>query len=258
MAGKRGWGFGFDTFYRLNDDQDVNEEMFLSNYEAPRGVLEYRHYFGEEVKKEPVFSYLNLPTYRRYKLNLKASTRERINYERVTMLPDMMLTYTANNFEGSVQAGRVAEESSAISLDRGNVKGDLSYPFSFGLTPRLTLDASFYGNGTHWLKGLGVVSFSKNINNAVAGEVEYSHFIENRGQSPFNYEKYRFNPQDKIGIRFLFAFASGRLMFNSSYIVPELKPQEIDYTAGLTLHCFNIDLTYRAMRQEFILGFSLN
>ena len=262
-AGRRGVGVGFNVNYLMSEDQESEGDIFLSMAEGPRGGLEYRHDFGREIKSDPSISALPAMSYKQFGFNAKLSVRERVNYERVSMSPDVSLILrkarvSNGEIEGSASVSNIAEESSGVSISRANVASTFSYPVTEDITPRVALDTSLYGNGAHWLKLQGFIDYSKKISDSLASQLEYSHYFENHGQSPFNYERYRFNSSDKLGFNLLSNLPEGRFIFSCLYDLPKLEPQDIDYTLGVTIHCFNLDLTYRAMRQEFMLGFSLN
>jgi LPS-assembly protein len=262
-AGRKGIGVGFNVNYIMSEDRESEGDIFLSMAEGPRGGLEYRQNFGKEINENSTLTGLSFNPYKQFEFDARLWVRERINYERVSLLPDLSLIMRKAQFsggwvEGSVSIGNVAEESSNVFLIRENIYANYSYPLTENITPGLAADASLYGSIAHWFKLQGIIDYSKKLNENLESQIEYSHYFENRGQSPFNYERYRFNSRDKIGLQLLSKLLGGRFIFNCSYILPALEPLDIDYTIGKTLHCFNIDLTYRAMRQEFTLGFSLN
>jgi len=263
FAARRGIGAGFNTTYIINSDQEIDEDIFMSMAEGPRGGLEYKNSFGKEITESSEIPGLPSNTYKQFEWDVRLKARERINYERVSMLPDVsLLLKKAKLKEGELVAsasiGNVAEESSNISVVRENVNGTFSCPIALGVTPRLMIDASLYGSIAHWLKLQGIIDYSKKINDNLETQLEYSHYFESRGQSPFNYERYKFNGNDKIGFGLLANIPDGKFVFNCVYILPQIEPLDIDYTIGRTIHCFSVDLTYRATRQEFTLGLSLN
>jgi hypothetical protein len=43
----------------------------------------------------------------------------------------------------------------------------------------------------------------------------------------------------------------------AAYFVDDLSPEDIDCSLFFKLHCYNLVTTYRSLRKEFTLGFSL-
>ncbi|HTY12561.1 MAG TPA: hypothetical protein VMD02_00070 [Candidatus Omnitrophota bacterium] len=262
-AARKGVGGGFSLQYQIDEDRESDAGISLNGGEAPSGLLEYRRSFGREIREKHDLLLLPEEIYKQFYVDLKLTRRERINYERVSKTPEIVLGMRRTNLldgwlEWSATSGSVAEESSGKNLARTNVSATASYPINDGLSAGLDCDATLYGNLTDWAKLMGRLDYANNLGDAVAYDLGYSHYLINHGQGAFNYELYRFNASDKIGLSVYNTSFAGRYVFSCSYTLPDLAPQDIDYTAGLTVHCFNVDLTYRAMRGEFVLGFSLN
>ncbi|KAF0135300.1 MAG: hypothetical protein FD145_126 [Candidatus Saganbacteria bacterium] len=255
-AVRKGTGGMFNILYRLDNNKEYCGEIFISNYESLRGWLEYRNYFGQEIDQKTV--YFDVPKQKKYELDVKISSRERINFERVSMLPNIKISgKKIGAMEGSLELGNIDEETTKNTHYRFNFLGKLAYVFYDDFYPSLDADLSFYGNSTHWLKTIGILAYRKSFDETLNGELKFSHFFSNLGQSPFNYEKYRFVSKDKVGLMLKKKSFFSNFAFNCEYSVSDFIPQEIDYTAGLSFHCFDVDLTYKVMRQEFVLGFSL-
>ena len=262
-AANKGVGGEFSLQHQIDEDRENDANISLNAAEAPSGGIEYRESFGREIRERHDLAMLPVEVYKQFYFDLNLTGRERINYERVSKTPEITLgmrrtTLLDGWLEYSAAVGSIAEESSGKSLSRENVNATVWYPIFDGFSTDLNFDASLYGDMTSWLKILGGIDYANRLNNILAYDIGYSHYFKNRGQSAFNYEKYRFNSMDKIGLSIYSTSSAGRYMFSCSYILPDLEPQDIDYTAGLMVHCFNVDLTYRAMRGEFVLGFSLN
>ncbi|MFA4966599.1 MAG: hypothetical protein WC624_00045 [Candidatus Margulisiibacteriota bacterium] len=259
----RGIGGGFKLNYLIDEDRETDADIYLSGSEGPRWGIGYLNSFGEEIKQEQEPSILSISSYKKYEFSARLSSRERINYERVSQLPDLIvrlrnIPFMKGGIEGSVSAGQIAEESSSTSLNRENVYLKTKQTLFDGISVGGISDSSLYGNGTHWVKLIGSLGYERKLSPSLDSLINYSHYFANRGQSPFNYEKYRFDARDTIGLSLKSNSENGKFIFSCSYFLPDLSPQDIDYTAGVKIHCFSVDLTYRAMRQEVTFGFSLN
>jgi hypothetical protein len=258
----KGTGIGFSADYQIDEDQNAQADLALNGAEGPRTGTEYTRQFGPAVKSRSV-SLLSGSNTKQYLFDLRLFSRERINYERVSMLPDVAFRlrgaeFLAGDLEGSLSAGSIGEESSGLHTDRENIYANLSYPFAGEFTVSGAVDASRYGDNSHWVKVPGNLGYTKKINDSLTASANYFHYFINRGRSPFAYENYRFFGNDQVGLGLISKTEYAKLAFSCSYLLPDLAPQDIDYTVGMMVHCFEVDVTYRAMRQEFILGMSLN
>lgn len=262
-SANRGFGFGFLTNYLIDQDQRLEQDIFVDGGVGPRMGMEYSRQFGPSLKDNKNISLIPDLDTKQYQLDTRFLSRERINYEEVSMCPDIAfsfrsLEFLAGKLDGSVSAGQIGEQSSGLWTGRENLSANLSYPFAGDFTLSGAVDASYYGNGVEWVKVPGNIGYTKKINSVLTSRLNYFHYFEDYGQSPFNYENYRFFGNDQIGFGLTSKTEYLNLTFNCSYLLPDLAPQDIDYTMGMLLHCFEVNVTYRATRQEFILGMSLN
>ncbi len=266
---KKAAGAGFDSKYTINPQNDGNITLFDYAKDPATIVLKHNYDFGPDIDggKSFTFSLFKLPTIKQYELSTTISVNERINYERVSMIPMLNLSLKKGNFqrfdfEGGIGAGFVTEESSGKGLGRalGNLK--ISIPVYEGaigkLTPGLNNEATLYGNGTHWLKMIGSLELDKIWSDNFSTGVGFNHFILNKGASPYNYENYRLVNNDQINAGFMAGFGTSKYGVNAVYNLPNMDPQDIDYILKAGIHCFSLIINYRATRREFNLGFGIN
>lgn len=268
-AEKKGVGFGLDSKYALNDQNSGVFKIFGFVKDPVTSILNHKYYFGPmaQEKKQFEFRLFELPKIKQYELSTIVSLNDRINYERVSMLPLIKLSANKTNFqniaiEGHIGGGFVTEESTGIGL--GRASGGLNFSMTlfdgqFGkLSPILNNEAIFYGSGTHWIKTIGGLQLENLWSDNFSSRVGFTHFILNRGASPYNYENYRIVTNDQISAGFLAGTQTGKFGMNVVYNLPNMEPQEFDYIVRAGIHCFSLIINYRVMRKEFDFGFAVN
>lgn len=271
-ASKKGIGLGFEGNYVANDANEGTVRLETLGSDGFSGGVAHTYYFGEDVPRERLrqllYEVLQVPPRKKYDLTTEISYRELNNYERVTLLPQVTLRYIDVpfkfiNFNPKVElsAANISEESSGISLIKTNLKSSFDYlhPLSGDSDLRAGLDFSYtnYGSLQNWTSFLGRVDVRKAVYDKVNLTAGYSHYFMNDGSSPFNYENYRYFPFDDIrfGASCKIGYSSLGVLF--SYNTPLLTARDIDYNATIGMHCFDISLTWRAMRGEALLGILL-
>lgn len=265
---KKGWGGGVETNYIVNDFNKGNVRIYGNPKDNYWGGLTHNYSFGEELKaKSADYLLLVLPSYRQFELETLLSYRERINYQRVSQLPNFTLTmregyFKEVRFDGSIAGGMISEEGSGISLSRWRGWGEFSAPVyknSLGtITPSLSLDGTYYSNQTSWLKSLGKIKWEKDWTANLLTFAGYGHYFYLSGTSPYLFELYRFNPNDTVNLGLVSSFLNSQLGVEAVYNLSQLTPYDLDFLFKIGLHCYNIAITYRAMRNEFNMGVSLN
>jgi len=265
---KKGWGGGVETNYIVNDFNKGNVRIYGNPKDNYWGGLTHNYSFGEELKAKSADYLLQvLPSYRQFELETLLSYRERINYQRVSQLPSFTLTMREGylgdiRLDGSVSAGLVSEEGSGFSLGRFRGVGEFSVPVyknSLGtLTPILSLDGTYYTEKAAWLKSMGKIRWEKDWSANFQTFAGYSHYFSLSGTSPFWFELYRFNPNDTVNLGLVSSLFNSQVGVEAVYNIPQLTPYDLDFLFKIGLHCYNIAITYRAMRNEFNLGVSLN
>jgi hypothetical protein len=83
------------------------------------------------------------------------------------------------------------------------------------------------------------------------------HYLYNLGESPFNFEKYWFEARDEVDAQWLMKLGDHKVEIKTAHYLPTLEPKDIDYVFALGFHCYDIILTYRAMRHEVTFGADL-
>jgi len=267
-AAKKGWGGGAEANYIYNDYNEGNVRFYGNPQDNFWGGLTHTYSFGEEIKARSSEPWsLVMPFYRQFELNTLLSYRERINYERVSQLPSLTFNvregYIKNiKVSGSVSAALISEESSGTSLFAGSGMVDLSTPVyknSIGtFTPGINLNETYYGNKTSWTRLSGRIRWDKDWRDNFLTFAGYSHYFSLIGTSPYRYELYRFQLWDTVNLGFLFSYNLSQFGAEAVYNLPALNPQDIDLLFKIGIHCYNIAVTYRALRNEFNLGVNLN
>lgn len=268
-ATKKGMGCGFDLKYE-KDSQNKGKVHLSGNASDPiSSIFEHCFFFGPEIfdHENFVFDLLKVQNFRQYDLTTKLSLNERINYEKVSMLPYLKLTLNKGLigrfvFDGSLGLGFVSEEgtSSGLSHVRANFLASTTLLESWAgvLTPKIDNDLIFYGNSTHWIRLNGIINTEKTWANKLITNIGYKHLFIDRGASPYRFEVYRFVPNDQVFAGFMAGEGTTKYGINSVYNLPNMDIQELDYIFRLGVHCFNITCTYRAGRKEFNFSFGIN
>ena len=267
----KGWGGGLEGNYIINEWNEGNARIFGSQVDGLWGGLSHVYSFGKEMeaREEEIFIYklFEIPARRQVELETDLSFRERINYERVSFLPNITLRLNEINLRdsylkahGSLSLGSVTEESTGLSSSRANLKAGLSYDLDlrlFGvLTSGLNLDYVSYGLGQRWTRWEGRTKLNKQWGGLETG-VGYNHYFLIDGSSPFNFEKYRFSPFDVFNADAFVHFGVTRFGVDTYFNLPAWDPKDIDYVIKSEFHCFELTATWRAIRKEFVLGFNL-
>jgi hypothetical protein len=268
-ASNKGMGGGVDGDYIINERNMGNFRLYGNSKDNLFGGVTHNLFFGGEIvpsQKETLW-FAALPKRRRYELEMNLSSRERINYERVSYTPNLIFRSTREDFfrndakyDLELSSGLVAEDGNT-KLFRGganfNLYGDYD-EFKIGyLTPSLGISQLYYSNGTRWLNYTAGLDLDKNICKNTALSLGYQHYWRNEGQSPFRYEMYRFRAADRLKAALWFLVGETRAKVAASYFLDNYSPEDIDYTLFFSFHCYNLEVIYRSLRSEFALGFSL-
>jgi hypothetical protein len=266
---KGGLAEGVDGNYATSDWNEVNARVYYDPRYSYYGGITDTYDFGPSIgqKKQLLYNFLKVQDSLLCELETDMSYKERINYERVSMLPNVTLRFNeapafVGNFKvgGEISYGNVSEESSGASFDRGILKtnGTFTFPTDIGrLSLGVRYNQSWYGFDQNWTRLANTTELDRDFGGGVNGYVSHLHYVYYTGNSPFNYEKYFLLPSDEFGFGLGYNFLSSRLTLDVSYYVPDWDPQDIDYGVTINMHCLSLDLKYRAMRQEFVFGVGL-
>ncbi|MBN3033238.1 MAG: LPS-assembly protein LptD [Candidatus Saganbacteria bacterium] len=265
----KGVGLGGTANYQLNGWNSGNARLNWNAKDNTTGGLTHVVSFGDRLRETPrtTLDFGLFPSHRQYELQLTLSSRERINYQRVSFLPDLRFVSRGGSvgrsnvkYDYELNAGRVDEENN-VRLKRGG--GKLRFYEDFPdtpaglLTPSLAWDALYYSNNTKWLKPSAGLDLTRSFNKDLALQLNYLHFLQIDGASPFLYENYRYRAADTLGSSLLLKIGETRAKVGAVYYLDNWSPEDIDYTLFFILHCYNLEVTYRSLRGEFLLGFSL-
>jgi hypothetical protein len=265
----KGFGLGGTANYILNDRNSGNIRLNWNRTDKLTGGITHVLAFGEkacEVPKTPL-DFTIQPCYSQYELQMTLSSRERINYQRVSFTPDLRLLSHGGTvgssevkYDYELDAGDVAEENNT-RMKRGGGKFRLYEDFPntpYGLvTPLLVWDSLYYGNGASWVKPSAGLDVTRSFAKDLALQIDYTHFLFIDGASPFNYEMYRYRAADTLGGNLLLKIGETRAKIAAVYYLDNWSPEDIDYSLFFIFHCYNLEVTYRSLRSEFMLGFSL-
>jgi hypothetical protein len=268
-AANKKLGGGAQANYIVNDRNSGSLRLYGNAVDGLFGGVTHYFVFGDTIS-EPNKAQVDLfplPKYHQFELETDLSLRERINYQRVSLTPGFSLR-TRRVVLLRPEAKCDLELKSALVAEEGNIRlttggynlrfyGDFpEFPIGF-VTPSLLLDATYYGNGTRWVKPQLALDVAKRFSRDLSLSGTYSHYLSVDGTSPFNYELYRFRAVDRLQSTVAFKNGETGCKVHASYFLDNWSPEDIDYSLLFRLHCYDLEATYRSMRGEFLLSFSL-
>ena len=267
---KGGLGGGLEGNYEADESNDVYFRAYHDQRYNYYGGITHKYYFGPKLEQAQKYLYtlFRIKEQLMFELVTNVSYNERINYERVSTLPDVTLRMNDvpaffGNFKigGEVSFGRITEESSGVGDDRGNIKTsgyfDISIPEIGLLYAGIGYNQSWYGLTSSWTRLSQNIRLSRDLPAGINSYISHLHHILYDGNSPFRYEMYFTLPSDELGFGLGYNFDVHRVSLDYNYYVPDWEPKDLDYGLSIGLHCYNIDLKYRTTRKEFLVGISL-
>jgi len=265
---KNGLGEEVDSTLTLDEDSSFSARLGNLAKEGWYGGLTYSRSFGGEVGGGIASEGQTIiPKEKRFGLEVNGSSRERINFYRVSLLPDVALManedYLFDNvtYKGQLKWGRIFEEDSHLDAFRTQALLDLSYRIPVGVFGTLSIggeyNGSYYSQGSRWIQVSDSMGIDKRFNDYLTLGAGLKHLVLNEGLSPFAYELYRYRRSDEIYGTSSMALGFGTIGFRADYYVPSWDPKDIDYFASIRAHCFDLIFTYRALRNEVQLGIGL-
>jgi hypothetical protein len=202
-----------------------------------------------------------------FELKTNVSYKERINFQRVSMLPNITLALNdvpafIDNFNigGQVSYGYITEETTGVGDSTGNLqtRGYFNIPTDIGsLYAGLGYNQSWYGTTGYWHRLTQDLKLSRNFENGFDSYIGHMHYINFEGGSPFEYEMYLTKPSDEFSFGLGYNFGPHRLSFDYSYYVPDWDPKEFIYTLTLGFHCYAVDIKYNTAMEQLMFGVSL-
>lgn len=268
-AANKGLGGGMEADYLLNDLNQGDLRLYGNRTDGLFGGITHHYSFGQLLAhgQNPSFGFFSLPRLHQYELETTLSSRERINYQRVSYTPDIILR--SNKLElgrrealcdFELFAGAVAEEKNTRLL-RGGGKfrfyGEFPETRLGYITPALVLNSQLYSNGTRWVRHHAGLDLEKPFSKDLLFSLGYLHYLYLEGLSPFNYELYHYRGADRLTSALVFNVQETGAKLSATYFLDTWTPEDIDYSLFFKLHCYNLSITYRSLRQELTLGFSL-
>ena len=163
-AANKGLGGGADANYIINDRNAATVRLYGNPKDGLFGGVTHKYAFGDEVVSGNAsdIDFFLQPHFRRFELEATLSSRERINYQRVSQLPNLIfrthggeLPAKLAKFDLELDAGEIAEEGNTrLRREAAGLKvyNQLPAPGLDSLVPFLALDSSFYSNGGRWVK----------------------------------------------------------------------------------------------------------
>jgi len=290
---KKKFGLGIRTNYMLLND--LNEgEIRVSATEGDNGFWGATHYmsFGPKLLSKADEEWLVYDFYQpggkySYELETKYSYRERINYDknigpfgRVSFTPNVTfrsnrkpLPYLGDPFTYFWEAGHgnvseevndfdsPSEEAYTTSSTRTNSYLDAMYTNDFGwlgkFNAAVDLTLTDYGKLGSWDRSRQKMSLAQGFFDRLYLEYGHTHYIMQRGKTPYLFEGYYYSPYDQFfGSLTVKAWFSS-FQIRTSYNLPSWDPFSISYQWIFGLHCYDLIFEYEVLRKEFLFNLEL-
>ncbi len=272
LTEKLGGGAKITGNYIADEQNEFNFRIGALEKDNSFGGVTYIHSFGPKIEfteeEESLYTMFDFPSERLYEFEVNLSYRERINYERVSALPDLTLRLIKGHLfheklliQGEIGYGLLTEESTGVERYRSRIDFDIIHPRDLGRFGRLTFtvspDYKWYESKEIWQKLTGDIDLKKKWNEIFETGIGYMHYFLNQGATPFAFETYFFRPDDEFRENLLLRFGDSDFGFYVTHYMPDWYPKDVDYVFNWAHHCYDIMLKYRAMREEFSIGVSL-
>ena len=266
---KGGFGGGVEGNYTSNDYNDTNFRVYYDPRYNTYGGITHDYRFGPEIGQNDVslYSFFRVKQRLMYTLTTNVSYKERINFQRVSMLPNLTLKvndfpalYNNFNVGGSVSYGYITEETTGVGDTTGNIQthGYFSIPTDLGrVNLGLEQNQSWYGLTGFWSRLVQHLGLSRDLGGGFDGYLGHMHYVNFEGGSPFQYEVWLTSPSDEFYSGLGYNFGPHRLSVDYSYYVPDWEPKELIYTLSLGFHCYSLEIKYNTSMQQLMFGVSL-
>jgi len=270
-----GLALGVDGNWSADDYNDVNFRLYWDRRYWYYGGFTHTLSFGPPLgsRKQDIYTFLKIKQDLLLQLVTNLSVNERLNYQRVSMLPEVTIRMNPvpvivdNMSVGAEFAyGHIREASNeavgivGVEQDRGRVGMNVNYiyPLAIGrFDAGLGYNQSWYSKSPTWRRLSYTLKLSRDFGEGIDSYISHLHYMLYEGHSPFLFEQYFIAPSDEMGIGLGYNFSNNRLSVDYSYYVPTWDPKDLDYGLSLGFHCYSIDMKYRAARKEFVIGVSL-
>ena len=266
---KGGFGGGVEGDYLADDYNDTNFRIYYDPRYNGYGGITHSYHFGPETgqKDTSLYSFFRIKRDLMFTLTTNVSIKEEINFQRVSMLPDVTLKlndvpalFKNFNIGGSVSYGYITEETTGIGDSTGNIQtgGYFNIPTDIGrFYAGIKQNQSWYGLTGYWSRLLQNLKFSRDLGGGIDGYVGHMHYINFVGESPFHYEAYLTSPSDEFYSGLGYNFGPHRISLDYSYYVPDWEPIELIYTLTLGFHCYSVDIKYNTAMRQLMFGVNL-
>lgn len=260
---------GVEGLYSADDYNDINFRLYYDPRYDFFGGLTHTYRFGPTLaqQQERFYTFFQIKQQLMMELQTNLSVKERINYERVTMLPEITLKVNdvpalMEHFRigGSISYAHITEETSGANADEANLKttGYFNIPTDYGrIYAGLGFNQSWYIDEEIWIRMTQNLKLSRDLAYGFDGYIGHMHYLIYEGNSPFRYERYYVLPSDEFSVGLGYNFWEHRLGADYTYYVPDNEPKDLDYSISFKIHCYSLDMRYRATRKEFLFGVSL-
>ena len=272
LTEKKGGGAAIKGNYIMDDQNEFYFRLGFLEKDNTFGGITYIYSFGPEIifteEELSVYDMFNLPKTRLYEFEMDIKSRERINFQRITALPDLTFRLVKESLlngnillNGEIGYGHLAEESTSIDRYRSRVKFDFIHPRDLGslgyLKLTVTPDYKWYEDREIWQLLKGDIDLTKHWTETFETGIGYLHYFLTEGSPPFAFETYYFKPNDEFRENFMIRFNESSFGTEIFHYMPDWYPKDVDYTLTMAQHCYDFMVKYRAMREEFYFGLSL-
>jgi hypothetical protein len=266
---KGGFGGGVEGNYLFNDYNSTNYRVYYDPRYNTYGGITHTYSFGPSIGGRSLFLYnfFRIRQKLMFDLITNVSYKERINFQTVSMLPNVTLKLNDIpalidhfNIGGSVSLGYITEESTGVGDSVGNIhtRGYFNIPTDIGrLYAGLGHNQTWYGLTGYWSRLSQNLGLSRDLGYGFDSYVGHMHYIDFTGGSPFQYDSYLTRPSDEFYVGLGYNFGPHRISLDYSYYVPDWDQKEFIYTLSLGFHCYSVELKYNTAMQQVTLGVSL-
>ena len=264
---------GIEGNYIINNENDLNFRGYHDMRYEYYGGLTHTYMFGPKIGAEQadIYTFLNIKQRLLLELSTNVSVKERINYETVSLLPEVTLRLNDvpalwDNFyiAGEMSHGGITERRTEETFDKQDDRTRLKiYPYFIIPTDignfyaGLDFNQSWYSKYGIWVRLAHNFRLSTLYDNGMDSYISHMHYMLYDGNSPFWFEQYYTIPSDEIGAGLGYNFAAHRIGLDYAYYVPGWDPKDLDYILSIGMHCYNLEIKYRSTRKELVLGVSL-
>ena len=251
-----------DSYYaRIGTNRDDGWWGGLTLYKDFGGEI------GEKASDRDMSSVIQTKREKWYSMDINLSSRERINYQHVSFLPEVGLKKNKDflfgdvKYSAEIRQAKIIEESTTLEASRTTLNLSLFYGYqlspTLGMSVKTAYEGKKYTEGSRWDKINGVLTFTNIWNENFTSETGLRHYFLHEGMSPFAFEAYWYRPSDEIFLGTVADFKWWKYGFNLEYYIPSWDLKDVDHSVSAQIHCAMATVTYRVMRKEFEMSLGL-